>query len=65
MGKVRKDEEGDGAPPLTRIDLAKGTAHVVLPGETRPSDPRRPAIDSPSSPSSPSETEDKEGGHSG
>ncbi|WP_419993904.1 DUF6191 domain-containing protein [Streptomyces boninensis] len=40
--ELRRDEEGDGAPPRTRIDLAKGTAHIVLPdargeqGGTRP-----------------------------
>lgn len=52
--EVRKDEEGDGAPPLTRIDLAKGTAHVVLPGETRPSDAVRPTEDSPAAEEGPS-----------
>ena len=25
------EEDGEGAPPRTRIDLDKGTAHVVLP----------------------------------
>ncbi|MFE2712120.1 DUF6191 domain-containing protein [Streptomyces mirabilis] len=26
----RREEEGDGAPPRTRIDLASGTARIVL-----------------------------------
>ena len=42
--EVLRDEEGDGAPPRTRIDLNSGTARVVLPSEedgareTRPSE---------------------------
>ncbi|MFB7125238.1 DUF6191 domain-containing protein [Kitasatospora sp. NPDC056273] len=31
-----RDEEGEGAPPRTRVDLANGTAVVVAPG--RPAD---------------------------
>jgi hypothetical protein len=27
----RREDEDDGAPPLTRIDLINGTARVVLP----------------------------------
>ncbi|MEU3572035.1 DUF6191 domain-containing protein [Kitasatospora sp. NPDC036755] len=27
-----RDEEGEGAPPRTRVDLAGGTAVVVVPG---------------------------------
>ncbi|MBO8184020.1 DUF6191 domain-containing protein [Streptomyces spirodelae] len=34
--EVLRDEEGDGAPPRTRIDLNKGTASVVLPSEDGP-----------------------------
>ncbi|MER0243616.1 DUF6191 domain-containing protein [Streptomyces sp. HSW2009] len=30
----RRDEEGDGAPPHTRIDLTAGTARIVLPPVT-------------------------------
>ncbi|WP_037897717.1 DUF6191 domain-containing protein [Streptomyces sp. NRRL S-920] len=31
--EMLRDDEGDGAPPRTRIDLNKGIASVVLPGE--------------------------------
>ncbi|MFF8942269.1 DUF6191 domain-containing protein [Streptomyces sp. NPDC014864] len=27
----RRDDQGDGAPPHTRIDLAGGTARIVIP----------------------------------
>ncbi|WP_251091686.1 DUF6191 domain-containing protein [Streptomyces sp. Caat 7-52] len=30
---LRRDDESDGAPPRSRIDLAKGTAFIVLPRE--------------------------------
>jgi hypothetical protein len=44
QAEVRRDEEGDGAPPRTRIDLATGRARIVLlpgPGGSHPrnSDP--------------------------
>ncbi|MFV8130171.1 DUF6191 domain-containing protein [Streptomyces syringium] len=31
---LRRDDEGDGAPPRSSIDLTKGTAVIVLPRET-------------------------------
>ncbi|WP_280674106.1 DUF6191 domain-containing protein [Kitasatospora sp. MAA19] len=39
-----RDEEGEGAPPRTRVDLAGGKAVVVAPSN-RPSDrlPKRPS----------------------
>ncbi|MGP4091205.1 DUF6191 domain-containing protein [Streptomyces sp. KR55] len=30
---LRRDDESDGAPPRSSIDLAKGTAFIVLPQE--------------------------------
>ncbi|GGX89935.1 hypothetical protein GCM10010324_39510 [Streptomyces hiroshimensis] len=30
---LRRDDETDGAPPRSSIDLAKGTAFIVLPQE--------------------------------
>ncbi|MFE9774065.1 DUF6191 domain-containing protein [Streptomyces sp. NPDC005931] len=45
--ELQRDEQGDGAPPRTRIDLTNGTALVVLPGEDGASGPR-PATDRPS-----------------
>ncbi|MER7152750.1 DUF6191 domain-containing protein [Streptomyces lydicus] len=30
---LRRDDEGDGAPPRSSIDLTKGTAFVVVPQE--------------------------------
>lgn len=30
---LRRDDESDGAPPRSSIDLAKGTAYIVLPRE--------------------------------
>lgn len=30
--ELLRDEEGDGAPPRSHIDLTTGTAHIVLPG---------------------------------
>ncbi|MGX8909386.1 DUF6191 domain-containing protein [Streptomyces netropsis] len=30
---LRRDDESDGAPPRSSIDLAKGTAVIVLPQE--------------------------------
>ncbi|QEV19952.1 DUF6191 domain-containing protein [Streptomyces alboniger] len=38
--EMLRDEEGDGAPPRTRIDLNKGIASVVLPGENGARDAR-------------------------
>ncbi|MEV4919987.1 DUF6191 domain-containing protein [Streptomyces tirandamycinicus] len=49
LQEVLRDEEGDGAPPRTRIDLAEGTAHVVLPGENGTPRPRPTAGDAPGS----------------
>ncbi|MDX2391711.1 MULTISPECIES: DUF6191 domain-containing protein [unclassified Streptomyces] len=43
LQEVLRDDECDGAPPRTRIDLDKGTASVVLPGEGDPSPRPRPA----------------------
>jgi hypothetical protein len=43
--EVLRDEEGDGAPPRTRIDLNKGTARVVLPSEDGTPGPRLTADD--------------------
>ncbi|MDJ1136905.1 DUF6191 domain-containing protein [Streptomyces iconiensis] len=40
---LRRDDEGDGAPPHSRIDLAKGTAFIVLPREQEHSRPRSEA----------------------
>ncbi|MGW7315934.1 DUF6191 domain-containing protein [Streptomyces sp. NPDC054854] len=40
-----RDDECDGAPPRTRIDLDKGTASVVLPGADALSPP--PACQGP------------------
>ncbi|MFC4607868.1 DUF6191 domain-containing protein [Streptomyces maoxianensis] len=54
LQEVLRDEEGDGAPPRTRIDLAKGTAHVVLPGENGASSPRPAAGSSPGAEEDPS-----------
>ncbi|MFI6494077.1 DUF6191 domain-containing protein [Streptomyces sp. NPDC050564] len=30
---LRRDDEGDGAPPRSSVDLTKGTAFIVLPQE--------------------------------
>ncbi|MDX2708828.1 DUF6191 domain-containing protein [Streptomyces sp. PA03-6a] len=30
-----RDEEGDGAPPRSRVDLGRGTALIVVPGRDR------------------------------
>jgi len=43
--EMLRDEEGDGAPPRTRIDLNKGIASVVLPSEAGTSGPRLTADD--------------------
>ncbi|MFF7972198.1 DUF6191 domain-containing protein [Streptomyces sp. NPDC007905] len=45
--ELQRDEVGDGAPPRTRVDLANGTAHVVLPSPDGASGPR-PAAGRPS-----------------
>ncbi|GGN39882.1 hypothetical protein GCM10011578_086900 [Streptomyces fuscichromogenes] len=33
---VLRDDEEDGAPPRSRVDLTVGTAVIRLPGERRP-----------------------------
>ncbi|WP_033328127.1 DUF6191 domain-containing protein [Streptomyces yerevanensis] len=42
---LQRDEVGDGTPPRTRIDLDKGIADVVLPGEGGTPGPRPTAED--------------------
>ncbi|WP_371644951.1 DUF6191 domain-containing protein [Streptomyces mirabilis] len=39
----RREEEGDGAPPRTRIDLASGTARIVILPAGGPTGPRSAA----------------------
>ncbi|MFF8293508.1 DUF6191 domain-containing protein [Streptomyces sp. NPDC016309] len=33
MELLRRDDDSDGAPPRSSIDLTKGTAFIVLPQE--------------------------------
>lgn len=60
VGVLRRDDEGDGAPPRSSIDLARGTAFIVVPrkavGEAvdpcadRHDDQRSPQAATPSTP---------------
>ncbi|MGW7436001.1 DUF6191 domain-containing protein [Streptomyces sp. NPDC054849] len=45
LQEVLRDDEGDGAPPRTRIDLDKGVASIVLPSEDGTPGPRPTADD--------------------
>ncbi|MFD6229399.1 DUF6191 domain-containing protein [Streptomyces sp. NPDC060232] len=40
LQEVLRDDEGDGAPPRTRIDLDKGIASIVMPSEEGTTGPR-------------------------
>ncbi|MFI8362583.1 DUF6191 domain-containing protein [Streptomyces sp. NPDC085612] len=40
LQEVLRDDEGDGAPPRTRIDLDKGIASIVMPNEDGTAGPR-------------------------
>ncbi|WP_423834071.1 DUF6191 domain-containing protein [Streptomyces manipurensis] len=40
LQEVLRDDEGDGAPPRTRIDLDKGIASIVMPNEDGTASPR-------------------------
>ncbi|MFF2657528.1 DUF6191 domain-containing protein [Kitasatospora sp. NPDC058032] len=42
-----RDEEDDGAPPRTRVDLASGVAVVVPPAGSAPASPQAPPPGSP------------------
>ena len=36
--EVKRDEDGDAAPPRSTVDLDAGVAHLVLPKPTQPDD---------------------------